>query len=147
MNTWRWRWSEDVSVTGVKRMKMNIWNMWKPWKPWRLRRVQIKNKSYSKRQNSLDSLLMSTTWRRGKNRNQKPETERRTKVAEEKKKEKKKWILTLTSVTWVLKLELSHLMREASCPSFIGGVWSGAQLIIQKIWTQIHMYSPFFSKL
>ena len=38
------------------------------------------------RQNSLDSLLMSTTWRRGKKRNQKSETERRKKTAEEKNK-------------------------------------------------------------
>ena len=36
---------------------------------------------------------------------------------------------------WVLKSELSHLMRESSCPSFIGGAWSGAQLMRQKIWT------------
>ena len=30
---------------------------------------------------------------------------------------------------------LSHLMGEASCPSFIGRVWSGAQQMRQKIWT------------
>ena len=39
------------------------------------------------------------------------------KAAEEKKERD----LTLTSVMWVLKSELSHLMREASCTSFIGG--------------------------
>ena len=55
-----------------------------------------------------------------KKRNQKPEQREEIKATEEKKK-KKKWILTLTSVTCVLKLELSHLMRETSCPSFIGG--------------------------
>ena len=54
------------------------------------------------------------------------------KATEEKKKKKKKGILTLM---WVLKSELSHLMREASCPNFIGGAWSGAQLMRQKIWT------------
>ena len=67
---------------------------------------------------------MSTTWRRGKKRNQKPKQREEIKAAEEKKKKKrkkKKGILTLTSVTCVLKLELSHLMRETSCPSFIGG--------------------------
>ena len=52
-----------------------------------------------------------------KKRNQKPEQREEIKAAEEKKK----GILTLTSVTCVLKLELSHLMRETSCPSFIGG--------------------------
>ena len=31
----------------------------------------------------------------------------------------------------------SHLMGEASCPSFIGGAWSGAQLMRQKIWTPL----------
>ena len=41
-------------------------------------------------QNSLDSLLMSTTWKRGKKRNQKLQTERRTKAAERKKKKKGK---------------------------------------------------------
>ena len=56
-----------------------------------------------------------------KKRNQKPEQREEIKAMEEKKK-KKKGILTLTSVTCVLKLELSHLMRETSCPSFIGGV-------------------------
>ena len=60
-----------------------------------------------------------------KKRNQKPEQREEIKAAEEKKKKrkkkKKKGILTLTSVTCVLKLELSHLMRETSCPSFIGG--------------------------
>ena len=35
----------------------------------------------------------------------------------------------------MLKSELSHLMREVSCPSFIGGAWSEAQLMRQKIWT------------
>ena len=42
------------------------------------------------RQNSLDSLLTSTTWRRGKKRNQKPETERKTKAAEENRREKER---------------------------------------------------------
>ena len=41
------------------------------------------------RQNLLDSLLTSNTWRRGKKRNQKLQTERRTKAVEEKKKKKK----------------------------------------------------------
>ena len=40
------------------------------------------------RQNLLDSLLTSNTWRRGKKRNQKLQTERRTKAVEEKKKKK-----------------------------------------------------------
>ena len=56
-----------------------------------------------------------------KKRNQKPETERRNKSCRRKKKRKKERDLTLTSVMWVLKSELSHLMREASCTSFIGG--------------------------
>ena len=57
-----------------------------------------------------------------KKRNQKPETKRRNKSCRRKKRKKrKKGILTLTSVTRVLKSELSHLMREASCPSFISG--------------------------
>ena len=34
----------------------------------------------------MDSLLTSTTWRRGKKRNQKLQTERRTKAAEREKK-------------------------------------------------------------
>ena len=37
------------------------------------------------RQNLLDSLLTSTTWRRGKKRNQKLQIERRTKATERKK--------------------------------------------------------------
>ena len=41
---------------------------------------------------------------------------------------------------WVLKSELSHLMKKASCPNFIGGAWSRAQLKRQKIWT------PHFGK-
>ena len=42
-------------------------------------------------QNSLDSLLTSTTWKRGrKKRNQKLQIERRTKAAERKKKRKRK---------------------------------------------------------
>ena len=36
----------------------------------------------------------------------------------------------------MLKLELSYLMRDSNCTSFIGGAWSGAQLMRQKIWTQ-----------
>ena len=60
-----------------------------------------------------------------KKRNQKLE-QRRNKAAEEKKKDKKERDFNFNvSVTWVLKWELSHLMREASCPNFIGGVWSG----------------------
>ena len=39
------------------------------------------------RQNSLDSLLMSTTWRRGKKRNQKLQTESRTKAEKEKERD------------------------------------------------------------
>ena len=42
------------------------------------------------RQNLLDSLLTSTTWRRGKKRNPKLQTERSTKAAEKKKRRKKK---------------------------------------------------------
>ena len=68
-------------------------------------------------------------------RNQKSETERRNKSCGRKKKKKKKGILTLMSITWVLKLELSHLMREASYTSFIGRAWSRVQLMRQKIWT------------
>ena len=41
------------------------------------------------RQNLLDSLLTSTTWRRGKKRNPKLQTERSTKAAEKKKKKEK----------------------------------------------------------
>ena len=63
----------------------------------------------------------------GEEKKKKPKagTERRNKSCgrkkEKKKKKEKKGILTLTSVTCVLKLELSHLMRETICPSFIGG--------------------------
>ena len=57
---------------------------------------------------------------KGKKRNQKLETERRNK-SYRRKKEKKERDLMLTLVMWVLKLELSHLMRETSCTSFIGG--------------------------
>ena len=42
------------------------------------------------RQDLLDSLLTSATWRRGNKRNQKLQTKRRTKAAERKKKRKKK---------------------------------------------------------
>ena len=56
---------------------------------------------------------------KGKKRNQKLETERRNKIYR-RKKEKKERDLMLTSVMWVLKSELSHLMKETSCTSFIG---------------------------
>ena len=80
-------------------------------------RVQINPKSCSKRQ---------TTWRREKKETKSRNTEE-IKAAEEKKKEKKERDFNVNvSVMWVLKSELSHLMREASCPNFIGGAWSGA---------------------
>ena len=84
-------------------------------------RVQINPKSCGKRQ---------TTWRR-----EKKETKSRNREEIKAAKEKKKGILTITLVMWMLKSELSHLIRNVSCPSFIGGAWSGAQLMRQKIWT------------
>ena len=52
-----------------------------------------------------------------KKKNQKPE-QRRNKAAEEKKRNFNVNVL----VTCVLKSVLFHLMREVSCPNFIGGV-------------------------
>ena len=44
----------------------------------------------------------------------------------------------------MLKSKLSHLMRKASFPSFIGGARSGAQLMRQKIWTQYITITSFY---
>ena len=92
-------------------------------------RVQINPKSYGKKQ---------TTWRR----ETKSQNREEIKAAEEKKrkKKKKKDFNVNVSVMWVLKSVLSHLMKKASCPNFIGGAWSRAQLMRQKIWT------PHFGK-
>ena len=56
----------------------------------------------------------------------------KNKINKNKNKKERGMILTLTSV---LKSRLSHLMGEASCPSFIDGAWSRVQLMRQKIWT------------
>ena len=91
-------------------------------------RVQINPKSYGKKQ---------TTWRR----ETKSQNREEIKAAEEKKwKKKKKDFNVNVSVMWVLKSVLSHLMKKASCPNFIGEAWSRAQLMRQKIWT------PHFGK-
>ena len=82
-------------------------------------RVQINPKSYGKKQ---------TTWRR----ETKSQNREEIKAAEEKKrkkKKKKKDFNVNVSVMWVLKSVLSHLMKKASCPNFIGGAWSRAQLM------------------
>ena len=88
-------------------------------------RVQINPKSCGKRQ---------TTWRREK-KETKSQNREEIKAAEENKENKERDFNVNVSVMWVLKLELSHLMRKVSCPNFIGGAWSGAQLMRQKIWT------------
>ena len=62
-------------------------------------------------QNSLDSLLTSTTWRRGKKRNQKPETEK-TKAAEEKKKKKKDFNVNVSNVSERLAVQVLLVEHE-----------------------------------
>ena len=57
-------------------------------------RVQIKNKSYDKRQNSKEFLLTQTTRRREKEKPKAGNREKKKKLRKKKKKE----ILTLTSV-------------------------------------------------
>ena len=54
------------------------------------RRVQIKNKSYGKRQNSKEFLLTQTTWRREKKKKKKPKAENRENKLKLRKKKKKK---------------------------------------------------------
>ena len=71
-------------------------------------RVQINPKSCGKKQ---------TTWRR----ETKSQNREEIKAAEEKKRKKKKDFNVNVSLMWVLKSELSHLMKNASCPNFIGG--------------------------
>ena len=80
-------------------------------------RVQINPKSYSNRQ---------TTWRREKKETKSRNREEIKAVEEKKEKKKERDFNVNVSVTWALKSELFHLMREVSYPNFIGGVWNGA---------------------
>ena len=84
------------------------------------RRVQIKNKSCGKRQNSKEFLLTQSTWRREKKKKPKAENrENKLKLRKKKKKKKGGDFNVNVLVTCVLKSELSHLVRKVSCPSFI----------------------------